>query len=100
MRAGFGPGVAREGGGLRGRGRPRPSRRWRGEGAPGTHPAPLGRLSAAAREGAASPPSRRGSSPGPATRTCSWCGCPARGPRAAAAAAAAAAVTAAAAAWP
>lgn len=53
-------------------------------GRPGrTHPAPPGRLSAAARAGAASPPSRPRSSPGPATRTCSWCERPARGPGAA-----------------
>lgn len=53
-------------------------------GRPGrTHPAPPGRLSAAARVGAASPPSPPRSSPGPATRTCSWCGRPARGPGAA-----------------
>lgn len=62
--------------------------RWaggsRGPGRAGrTHPAPPGRLSAAVRAGAASPPSPPGSSPGPATQTCSWCGRPARGPGAA-----------------
>lgn len=48
-----------------------------------THPAPPGRLSAAARAAAASPPSRPGSSPAPGTRTCSWCACPAPAPGAA-----------------
>lgn len=58
-----------------------PARRGRESPAAGpTHRAPPGRLSAAARAGAASPPSPPGSSPGPATQTCSWCGRPARGP--------------------
>lgn len=70
-------GPGRAGPGRAGQRRRLPARRGR------THPAPPGRLSAAARAGAAWPPSRPGSSRGPATRTCSWCGRPARGPGAA-----------------
>lgn len=42
-----------------------------------THRAPPGRPYAAGSAGAASPPCRLGSSPGPGTRTCSWSGFPA-----------------------
>lgn len=42
-----------------------------------THRAPPGRPCAAESAGAASPPCRPGSSPGPGTRTCFWSGSPA-----------------------